>query len=493
MRNCVWMLVLLGLVAWPGCQADRSPEDLGDNNGDFVDDFGDGGDGGDGTDGPAGGTEPEAGVAELTRFESADELKDYFAGQIRSQNSEFARTDFVDDGFLDVDEDAAAAPEAGDGGADLGGAVGSEGEGEGEGEAAPPADGDDFSGTTIQEEGVDEADVVKTDGRYLYIITGREMHIVQAVPADELTVLGSFPLEGEGLDLYLVGDRAVALTSEYGFFYPETVFIDDAVSVGGGGSVGDVDAEETVSSPPADDTVLQEIMPIEPWVEWRPQVMVTVIDVSDPAAPGLVYRTALDGSIASSRMIGGVLRLVLANYPDYYRDILPLGAPEADSGVDELDLDALLPDFETENADGEVVRGNIVEWDGFFRPVDPDGFGVTTVVTMDTAGTTAQGEFDAVAMMAEPGLIYASTEALYITDTDWYYDFRRINTDIYKFEFLEDSVALVGAGTVPGRILNQYSMGEYEGYLRVATTTDELFDWETGDAFPSTNAVYVLG
>ncbi|MHC4611642.1 MAG: beta-propeller domain-containing protein, partial [Planctomycetota bacterium] len=400
---------------------------------------------------------------------------------IVSQNSRYAERVGLDDGFFDAEP---VTGEEGDAALDAdGGATGAEGEGEGEGEgSAPPEDGD-FSGTTIQEEGVDEADVVKTDGTYLYVITGEELHIASAVPADDLQMLGSFRLKGWGRDLYLVGDRAVALTSASAVFYPVGVEVTTEPAEGSGSDAGEQ----------VDSTTLQEIEPspdVEPWFQWRPQSVVTVIDVSDRSNPALISQTAFDGDIASSRMIGGVLRLVLANRPEFYHDVLPLGAPEDELGIAEIDLDALLPDFETASSDGETTRGNIVDWEGFFRPVDPDGFGVTTVITLDTA---APDSFDAVAVVAEPGLIYASTKALYLPDTDYYFDFRRVTTDVYKFAFEENTVSLVGAGTVPGRILNQYSMGEYQDYLRVATTTDGLFFWETGQEIPSSNSVYVLG
>ena len=222
----------------------------------------------------------------------------------------------------------------------------------------------------------------------------------------------------------------------------------------------------------------------------RPETIVAVIDVTDRSAPTLVSQTAFEGTLVSSRMIDGVLRLVIANYPDHYNSVLPLGMPQVDELLGLFDLDALLPDYETVSAAGEVAHGNIVDWDRFYRPADPDGFGVTMVITLDTA---TPDEFDAVGIVAQPGLIYASTEALYVTDTDYYFEFRRTDTDIYKFAFEPDTVTLAGAGTVSGRILNQYSMGEYEGYLRVATTTDDLFIWETGEEIPSSNAVYVLG
>jgi hypothetical protein len=445
MRQYLTIVAAMGVLVWTGCQSEREePEEAIS----IRDAFGNG-------------VPAEKGIAELVRFESEEELETYFKDQILANNTGYGggREDdfdlFVDDAAFGEAADTAAGP--------------------GNGEAAPPPqagqgeaaadDGDGFSGTTIQEEGVDEADVVKTDGEFLYVMSGRELRIVRATPPAELELLSTYELEGYGQDLYLVGDLAVALTSTGGGFY--------------GGPIA-VDVVDAAFQP----------MPVEPWFVPRPQSVVTILDVSDRAEPALVQRTALDGTIAASRMIDGVLRLVLANYPYYYYDLLPLGGSGVEPALAQVDSDDLLPDYETTDAEGQVTQGNVVEWGSIYRPADADGFGVTTVVTLDTA---APGDFDAVAVLAEPGLIYASTEALYLTDTEWYYDYRRVDTDIYKFAFEPDTVVPVGAGTVPGRVLNQYSMGEFDGYLRVATTTDDLWIWETNEQIPSTNSVYVLG
>ncbi|MHC4092271.1 MAG: beta-propeller domain-containing protein, partial [Planctomycetota bacterium] len=322
MRKCSLLLAIAALTIWGGCQNMEEEENANADNANASANENDSGEpeGNDnGGPGGAGGVDPEQGIAELDRFGSAEELEEYFKSQIVSQNSGYAERVGLDDGFFDAEP---GAGEEGDAALDAdGGATGAEGEGEGEAEGgglAPPEDGD-FSGTTIQEEGVDEADVVKTDGTYLYVITGEELHIASAVtylyvitgeelhiasavPADDLQMLGSFRLKGWGRDLYLVGDRAVALTSASAVFYPVGVEVTTEPAEGSGSDAGEQ----------VDSTTLQEIEPspdVEPWFQWRPQSVVTVIDVSDRSNPALISQTAFDGDIASSRMIGGVLRL----------------------------------------------------------------------------------------------------------------------------------------------------------------------------------------
>ncbi|MCH7721454.1 MAG: beta-propeller domain-containing protein [Planctomycetes bacterium] len=221
---------------------------------------------------------------------------------------------------------------------------------------------------------------------------------------------------------------------------------------------------------------------------YRPRVQVTVVDISDRSAPTVLSRTTFEGRTVSSRMIDRRLHLVIANHPEFFYDVLPLGQPEP--VYDDIDLDDLLPDFVSEDADGQKVAGSIVGWQRFYRPADPDGFGVTSIISMDVDDAAG---FEAVGVVAQPALIYASREALYLTDMDYtWWGAARETTDIYKFSFTDTGVELTAAGTVPGRIADQYHMGEHSGDLRVASSTFPRFNRVTGVFEESGNHVYVL-
>lgn len=412
------------------------------------------------------------GSADLKAFESEEELSQYFADQIGARNEQFAAPgggwgDFRDEELLIGMEDGDAAPgdvPASETAVDAPSAD----SGAAQGGGAESVD-NQHSETTIQEEGVDEADVVKTDGTYLYVISGDTLRIVRASPPEELAVLSEVSLEGYGREIYLHDGNVVAITETYG----GPVFI----------GVGIVSTEPA----PGDDAIAVAEADTEYRYE-RPKTIVTVIDASTPSSPQIISTTAFDGSGASSRMIDGMLHLVLANYQDYYYDVLPM-LGSAEMSVDAVDAQGLLPGFERADDAGAVSSGAVVTWREMYRPTDPDGFGVVTVVSMDVDNSS---EFKAVGVVAEPGLIYSSLDALYLTDTN--YDFfgdARETTDIYKLAYGDDGPTPVAVGTVPGRILNQYSMGEYEGYLRVATTVGPTFSM-FGQRSESKNNVYVL-
>ena len=430
----------------------------------------------------------ETNKSELKRFGSEAELLAYMRGQITQRNSSLSGSP--------RDEDSVGAP--GDGAAEdsAGGGGDPPALASGDPNLSSGADGDDHSQTTTQEEGVEESDVVKTDGRNLYVISSRNegsvLRIVSLGANGETQLLSETELEGYGRDLYLHGNQIVALTTSGGFAYPvlfDTVGV--AQADGAETSAGEV-SEETIDAEPIFTDI--GIVPPGDFVYERPSTRSTVIDVSDPASPRVLSSTKIDGSVASSRMVNGVLHLVLANYQDYYYDVLPrLGAPELD--VTGVEAETILPKYTRTNADGTEESDNVVTWENLYRPTDPDGFGVVTVVNMDI---DADARFTAVGVVAEPGLIYSSTEALYLTDTNYDWEGNnRSTTDIYKFKYEGRGATPVAFGSVQGRILNQYSMGEHNGNLRVATTIDAawFFDEATGSGgqvTESSNNVYVL-
>lgn len=473
------------------------------------------------------------GPASLKRFTSEDEFRGYFADQVMATHHHYGmdvpQRDFEEDADgLSADE--APAPSAP---GDAGGPV-----------AVPPtgeSNNDDFSDTTTQEDGVDEADVVKTDGAYLYVIDGQRLHIVQTDPAESFGEVSALDLEGYGQDMYLLGDKVVTITSRGGGFYymeddmmavdvelaPPMAGDDDVMDRPGEGIGHSTDWSDGDSGgapemgpmhdgePMHDDEPMPDVEPrpdgdgkdgltepdiaIEPGIlpapmpmhYERPSTVVTVIDVTDRAAPVVLSTTRLAGSISSSRMIGGMLHVVLANYPDYWMDVLPaLGRPEMD--VSRTEAASFVPDYTRLDGDGTVEEGALVTWASLYRPADPDGFGMVTVVSMDIE---QDAEFTAVGVVAQPSLIYSSLDALYVTDASFDFSFaepaQRQSTDIYKFRYTDHGVEPAGAGSVPGRILNQYSMSEHDGYLRVASTIGSL-RFLDGDQAAQTNSVYVL-
>ena len=153
-----------------------------------------------------------------------------------------------------------------------------------------------FSGTNTQVDGVDEADIVKTDGDYLYIVNtgywvaGQELIIVDAQPAEEMSVVSRTPLDGWPVAQYLNGDRLTVITKTYGDY-----------------SIQPADGSQT------DRLAVDASIAIWPGPIGRSRLSMTVFDVSDRAAPSIYSETIIDGSYVDSRAVGDDVYVVVSN------------------------------------------------------------------------------------------------------------------------------------------------------------------------------------
>lgn len=381
---------------------------------------------------------PTSGKALLKQFESEQELSNY----IREQEQNRFRGGIDGPVFFEDADGLGSLPVAGPEPAPTSDADGGNGADGGNSGAPDGTDNPQFSQTTEQEEGVQEADVLKTDGAFIYVVSEGALRIVRADP-QQLAEVSSVELGGRGRDMYLVGDRAVVITD------PDLV---------------------PLPTGPAEDELA--FVPPEFFL---PQTEVIVIDIADRSNPEILSRSRMDGLVHTSRMIDDRLYLVVFNLPLDY-------VPEFDQAT----LDDILPDIAIQSGDAQPVTRRLAEVTDHFRPVEADGFGFTTVVSMDIENPTG---YEAKTIVAQPSNVYASTEALYLTNSEFKFDgsFRE-STSIYKFDFTETGVSLAAGGQVPGRVLNQYSMGEYQGFLRLATT--DRRDSFTGSR--TANNVYVM-
>ena len=191
-----------------------------------------------------------------------------------------------------------------------------------------------------------------------------------------------------------------------------------------------------------------------------------------------------EASLIDSRLIGSKLHLVLRFTP-----MLPEDGGQA--AIQQAELDDLIPDLSVtrhEGSDTTTVHRDLVRWHEFYRPDDADGYRVIAVVTLDVdSGATP---IQSAGVMADADTVYASAQALYLASGESHYSMGASQeaTKIYKFDLTNSGAVPVGSGTVRGRLLNRFSLGEYDGYLRVATTVGHVA-WGGGDA---TNNVYVL-
>ncbi len=306
-------------------------------------------------------------------------------------------------------------------------------------DTAAPTAGRDFSGTNVQEAGVDEPDTVKTDGRLLVSSLDGRLRVLDV--SGEPRLVGTLELPQGSANLLLVGQRALVLSGGYrGRPGPGLAVLPDGT---GGG-------------PPP-----------------RPTTTVTVVDLTDPAKPTVARTHTIDGSYVDARLVGGVARIVTRSQP-------AISFPQPNGRVDPAKATA---------ANAEVVRradaGSFLPKDAScadaYVPVEASGVGTIAVQSLDPA---AAAPGPAVTVVADASTVYASAGRLFVATNRYGGDGpvrpavapgqpSEGRTAIHAFDITDPARArYAGSGDVPGRLLNQFSLSEHEGVLRVATTID---------------------
>lgn len=320
----------------------------------------------------------------------------------------------------------------------------------------------DHSTTNTQVQGVDEADLIKTDGHHLYVLSNGELLIINADPAAELAVVSRQVIEGYSTQLFLLGDKLVVLSQNNGPIYT----LD-------GATTADTSPGKLIAIP-------------YPGFDFAPSMTISVLDVSDPANPTTIERTTIDGSLITARLIGQHMHLVVQNdvnlpSPSIEKNAEGPGYTYVSEATYRQQLrDAIaakgLPEYTIDNqqAGGTGTTSSLIAGQGVYLGPDPDGRTLLSIVDFDL-GDDESGPSNSTTTVGLSGQVYASTQSLYIAGQSWESGFGgwsgEARTDLYKFSLGSEGSSLEAAGAVPGWVLNSYSLDEYEGYLRIATTS----------------------
>jgi len=145
----------------------------------------------------------------------------------------------------------------------------------------------DFSGTNVQVEGVDEADSVKTDGEYIYVISGQQVVVMKAYPAEQAAVLSRISFNGTLKQIFINADRLIV-------FYTN-------------GSWSDA------------------------------KTLASIYDIADRSSPERVAHLAVDGDYFAARMIGDYVYLIVRKGMRLVEDHVTLPRIECNSESTEID------------------------------------------------------------------------------------------------------------------------------------------------------------
>lgn len=311
------------------------------------------------------------------------------------------------------------------------------------------------TGTNVQEAGVDEPDIVKSDGETIFALDGERLNAV-AAGEDTPRLLGDIAIGGR--DSAVSGSRSARVSTAMGG-ESELLLAGERAYVLRSGYTRD----------------------------YRPITIVAEIDVANPAAMSVVRTLEVQGAYVSARQSGSVARLVVAASPRY-----PLGdhdgdgpatgatGPTGPAGADpETGQPGWMPTATlTDAGSGSSEQLPLVDCDSVARPASFSGTGLLSVLTLDLdAGLPA---IDADAVMTSGQTVYASTDSLYVATERWRWGASEASsvatTDIHRFDASEPGVTeYASSGRVEGSMLDQFSIDEHDGVLRVASTREPAF------------------
>ncbi len=331
--------------------------------------------------------------------------------------------------------------------------------------AKAPVQGKDYSGTNTHTAGVDEPDLVKTDGKRIVVVFGSTLHVIDAVSKKETSRL---PVEAGAYQLLLEGDRVLVLSRATG---------------------------RTITPPVMNDTSgIAKSRGVAP-AYYTPATKLQLIDLN--GTPKQVGEFKIDAELVDARQVASTARIVVRNSPaiafPMYRENLTEDQRLADNRavISSTPIEAWLPSYTANGKSGRVDCNDVSLPEVF------SGSSLVTVLSFNLAQAALE-ESEPTAIFADGDTVYGSGPNLYlVNDQRWrgwrgpvaFNDPKRTDeTEIFQFDITAAKPAYVAGGKVPGWLLNQYSLSEHDGVLRVATTSSAPWD----QSEKSTSSVYAL-
>jgi uncharacterized secreted protein with C-terminal beta-propeller domain len=327
------------------------------------------------------------------------------------------------------------------------------------GEIAPtaaPVSGDadgsapDFSGTNVQELGVDEPDVVKTNGKLVFTVTDHTLRIVDVTGGTPI-VRGTLALAGVGQELLLRGDRLLV-----------------------------------IGSPGLAGPVAPAVAPVsDGFVYASPSTTLTEVDVSKPAAPKVTRTMTAPGRFVDARLHGATARLVIDAPP------APIAEPEEAGKSSFLGRTVL-----KSNLSGRTFKRDLAPCKAVRRPRQFSGLDVLAILTVDL--DRGMYSLDRDGVMAGAQVVYGSGDSLYVASRRYMRVLETgagvpdaVTTEIHRFDISDPEHTVYRAtGSVPGFVLNSYALSQYQGDLRVATT--EQPPWSPAATVPEQSSTVTV-
>ncbi|MBX4212057.1 beta-propeller domain-containing protein [Candidatus Pacearchaeota archaeon] len=363
-----------------------------------------------------------------------------------------------------------------------------------------------YSTTNNQVDGVDEADIVKNDGKYIYTVAGNNVIIVDADP-NNMKIIGNISFEQNVRNIFINGDKLVVFQDSYGYASPKAAAVEGDSSAAitrpcfYGGCGG-----------------------------YAQRTMIYVYDTSDKKNPSLKLNMSADGNYVESRMIGDYIYLINSQYanidnpmPMYSLNGIEKSMPPQDFYYfDYPDRDYVFTSVFAVNINDYNVESKVYLTGATETTfVSENNIYITSMKTIDYNDYQRRFVNDAYLPLLPSGeqqkikeilnsdkLGYEKYNEIDKTIQDYSLSLRGADKDefdsklmkaqqnfaesiqkeqertvIHKIHISGDNIEYVEQGEVPGRTLNQFSMDEYKGNLRIATTTGNTWEGKSSNNF----------
>ncbi|SKA75553.1 Secreted protein containing C-terminal beta-propeller domain [Caloramator quimbayensis] len=336
------------------------------------------------------------------------------------------------------------------------------------------------SNTNVQVEGIDEADIIKTDGKYIYSINQFKNEIIVIKADKKAEVINRFNpkdfIEGKEASEYQKDyQREIYVREMFLYEKRSKKYLVVMSSVNRYKNTNNSQGNPELQPFTRDSKV--SIMPIRFGIY---STLVSIIDITNPQYFKPIKQFEVSGNLMSSRVKNNMFYMVTNKWTDFYfyrqeksDDILPFYIEYGDNIV-------------KKKISPENIMYNKNNIDSNFTIISE-----INLDELDIFNEAILGNFDN---------MYMSKDSLYLTSmrgeeikkgtdnqSDASVSYYKNKTIIYKFE-LKNKVNYVSFAEADGLIINQFSMDEYKGYFRIATTEDIYSENKVN----TTNSLYVF-
>ncbi|MBW6451748.1 MAG: beta-propeller domain-containing protein [DPANN group archaeon] len=374
----------------------------------------------------------------------------------------------------------------------------------------------DFSKTNIQVDGVDEGDIVKSDGSYIYVLSGNTVSIINAYPAESAKLISNIDFDYSPNIIYINNDKLIVIGNRYVY-----------------STQGQPIAETKELASLSSRMIAPDYMHVSYYS------VIDVYDVSDRSNPILSKNISVDGNYFDSRMIGDYVYIVASEYVYDYTNIR---IPELISSttVESKELDVyhfntidnsysfttiISVNVQDDNIESEgnvyllggtqemyvsqdniyvVYQKRVPETFFIERAIDNIIMPLVSTKISSDIRNIEKSDLSQVEKQNDIGKLFMDyIESLpddqkEIMQNDFKEKYEVLEreiaketekTVIHKISIAGGNIEYSATGNVSGRVLNQFSMDEYDNHFRIATTTGRVT--RAGDV-TSANHIYVL-